>query len=49
MLTNDDIRSLLGRPALTDAEIAAFLVDLDVFLAQCLDEYFRSLGEPSDG
>jgi hypothetical protein len=40
MLTIEECRQLLGRPDLSDEEIAEFLQDLRNFLGQFLDEYF---------
>lgn len=41
MLSIEECRELMGRPDLTDEEIAQFLADLDVFLNHVLDDYLR--------
>ena len=43
MLINDDWRAAMGHPDRTDTEIDEFLADLDVFLRQFLDDYFKEL------
>jgi hypothetical protein len=39
---------MLGRPELTDAEIAEFQKDLRNFLDQFLDDYFREEFAPDE-
>ena len=41
MLSVDECRRLMGRPDLTDEEVSEFLADLDAFLEQVLDDFFR--------
>ncbi len=41
MLSIEECRRLMGRPDLTDEEITEFLADLDAFLSQILDDFFR--------
>jgi hypothetical protein len=48
MLSIEECRRLLGRPDLTDAEIAQFLHDLRNFLGQYLDDYFRDELAPDE-
>jgi hypothetical protein len=48
MLSVDECRRLLGRDDLTDAEVAEFLRDLEAFLGQILDDFFRDAFEPEE-
>lgn len=48
MLTNDEYRTMLGRPNMKDAEINEFRSDLHVFLHQFLDDFFRDALDRSD-
>ncbi len=48
MLSIDECRQLMGRPDVSDEEIAEFLADLDAFLGQILDDFFRDEMEADD-
>jgi len=44
MLSIEQIREILGRPDLSDAQIVAIRDDLYAWLNRALDEYFDSTG-----
>ena len=48
MLSIDECRRLLGRPDMSDEEVAEFLDDLRHFLDQFLDDFFRDELSPDE-
>ncbi len=49
MPTNDEHREMLERPDLSDKEVDEFRRDLQAFISQFLDHYFRKEFEPDEG